>query len=126
MDTLLGFLAQPYTVMILVGLLVAATTYLFTRNPAWAKYEGLMITAVKMAEKLIPDDTPNKSMQRANAALLEFIAQYKRVYNAAPSRSLLLDVEANLPLVHADLESNGNLRKPNPLLDKKESDETTD
>lgn len=111
MDTLLEFLSQPFTVMIIVGLFVALLTYLFTANPSWAKYEGILITAIKFAEKAIPDNTSNKSAARFDAALKETLRQYQQVYNTAPPTWLQRAFALAIPIVHDALEQRGTLDK---------------
>lgn len=69
-----------------IGVLLAAWAYaaakLFTRKPKWRvyydQYRGVLIAAVRYAEKAIPDDVEDKSAKRLDAALkytLQIIGQ---------------------------------------------------
>lgn len=128
-DIILTLLNSEIALAAIAAIAAFLIARLFTTHPTWAPYEGLMITAIKLAEKMIPDDMPNTAMGRANAAMLEFVKQYQRVYNASPSDALLLDVRANMPLIHAELERHGNLQRKALLaetLTEKADDETAE
>lgn len=106
---LLELLAQPAVITALAGLAAYLIAKLFTAKPAWQQYQGLMITAVKAAEKMIPDDTFNAGLARADYALKEFIRQYVDTYAMHPTTALVQEVRANLPIVHDMVEANGTL-----------------
>lgn len=78
-------------------------------KPKWAQYEGMMITAVKFAEKAIPDNSTNTTMQRTNAAMQSFISQYAAQTGKPAPDSLLNVVAQGMPIVHAKLEAAGNI-----------------
>jgi len=80
-----------------------------TKKPEWKKYEGLLITACKMAEKFVPDGTENKSMKRADIALKTFSDCYACAYGQFPSKHVVAVVKAALPIVHDQLEAKGTL-----------------
>jgi hypothetical protein len=106
---LITLLDQPAVVTAIAGLAVWLVGKLFTARPAWLKYEGLMLAAVKWAEKIIPDDAANKSIRRADAALNQFILLYERNHGASPAPSLVIAVRDALPIVHDHAESEGTL-----------------
>ena len=108
MDQITAILTSPALVTLIISLLAYAAARLFAR-PAWQQYEGLMISAVKMAEKMIPDNVEHRAMRRADEALKEFIAAYTRIYQADPPATLLREVQLNLPVVHDALEAEGAL-----------------
>jgi len=66
-----------------VGLVTVAGLYLWLfnrwRTPAWAGYEGAIISAVRFAEKQIPDDVDNKSLAKLDAALNYVLRVYEQV-----------------------------------------------
>ena len=109
METLKTLLNNDAIVTAIIGGFAWLVAKLFNAKPAWAKYEGLMITAIKAAEKLIPDETSNTGLARADAAMRAFVAQYTSVEGKAPTASLVTAVREALPVVHAKLEANGNL-----------------
>ena len=106
---LLAIIDQPAVVTAIAGLVAWLVAKLFTAKPAWIKYEGLMLAAVKWAEKIIPDDAENKSIRRADAALNQFILLYERNHGASPAPSLVIAVRDALPIVHDHAESEGTL-----------------
>lgn len=107
---LIDMLDQPAVVTAIAGFFAWLVARMFARRPDWRKYEGLMISAVKMAEKIIFDDTANTAAARADAALKQFIAQYHQVYGTMPDDATLVKVSANMPLVHDALDAEGTLK----------------
>lgn len=107
---LLNIMAQPAFLIGVATLCTWLLTRLFIKFPKLAKYEGLMVTAVRLGEKAIDDDSPNAGLRRLDEALKIFDNQYKSVYNAAPPKWLIELVHANLPVVHKQLEAEGALK----------------
>jgi len=86
-----------------------AIAKLFAAKPAWTKYQGLLITAVKMAEKMVPDGSENKSLARADVALKVFADRYTHAYGLFPSADVLAIAKAALPIIHDQVEAEGTL-----------------
>jgi hypothetical protein len=82
---------------------------LFTAKPEWKKYEGLLITAVKMAEKIIPDGSTNVSLARTDAALRVFADRYETAYGKFPTDHVLNVARLAMPIVHNQIEAAGTL-----------------
>ncbi len=79
---------------------------LYTKKPEWKKYEGSIISAIKAAEKAIPDNSANKSVARLDFALKYVL----KVHNMAnPSTALVSDLTNAIQVKHAELEAAGNL-----------------
>jgi hypothetical protein len=102
-------LNSPLVVAALAAVALYLLNLLYTRKPAWQQYEGTIIAGVKWAEKLIPDESENKSINRLNAALQYVL----RVYQETEGRRATAKVEAELregiQIIHAELESAGGL-----------------
>jgi hypothetical protein len=109
METLKTLLNNDAVVTAIVGVFAWIVAKVFAAKPAWLKYEGLMITAIKSAEKLIPDTTTNVGLARADQAMREFVKQYCSMEGKNPTPTLVTAVREAMPIVHAKLESNGNL-----------------
>jgi len=79
----------------------------FTWKPKWeqyvSKYYPLLMTAVKYAEKKIPDDTLDAGLARLNKAL-KYI---QSVHASLDSEAVKLALMA----VHAEAEADGNLKQ---------------
>lgn len=84
---------------------------LSSRDKAWHPYEGAIITAIKLAEKAIPDDTANAGLRRLDEAL-RFVLNVYREHNPgkAPSADLVHELKEGIQIKHAELERLGNLR----------------
>jgi hypothetical protein len=112
-DLIAALLANPEFMNAIITALAGVATWavakLFTAKPAWKKYEGLLITAVKAAEKIIPDDAPNKSLARADAALRVFNERYAVAYGKFPSDAIVTVARLALPIIHDQIEAEGTL-----------------
>ena len=93
-----------------------ALTFLFINklspfNKAWEKYEGAIITAIKLAEKSIIDDSPNTGLRRLDEALQFVLKSYADQNNGKlPSPDLIREMKEGIQIKHAELERTGNLR----------------
>jgi len=108
-EALWRFLNMPLGITVVAGGLLWLLNRTFNRRPAWQAYEGTIIAAVKWAEKEIPDDTPNKSFQRLNAALNYVLKVYQEARGFAPEKALKESIKEGIQIVHAELEASGNI-----------------
>lgn len=88
-----------------VGFLVSR----FAKDSRFKKFEPLLITAVKLAEQAVPDDTPNKGLARADAAMRYFVDQYAKVTGVTANKSVVEAAALALPRIHEMLEKDGTL-----------------
>lgn len=107
----LAILNSEWFWAIVVGLIVRwlAAWWQTETGAKWKKWEGLAITAVKAAEKAIPDNTENKGLRRLNDALLTFCHKYEAATGVKPSEADLAQIENLLSTVHAQLEAKEQL-----------------
>jgi len=96
--------------------LVGVFLWLASRyNPfqeAWKKYEGSIITGIKLAEKQIPDDTPNAGLAKLDAALRFVLKAYAEANNGKqPSAKEIEQIRQGIQIKHADLDRFGGLSK---------------
>ena len=103
-----------------LGMVITAVTWIgakiYLARPSWRKYEGAIIEAIKFAEREIPDDTPNKSLCRINAALQYVLKIHREINNRAATAEELAELKEGIRIMHAELEANGNLNKPPSTL----------
>lgn len=103
-----AFVNSPVGLALVGGVLVWLLGKVFTAKPAWKqlvlRYGPQLMSAVKQAEKAIPDGSENTGLRRLDAALKLVVALEPRLKGAATA-----DVEAALTAVHTAAESNGNL-----------------
>ena len=80
---------------------------------AWKKYEGSIITGIKLAEKQIPDDTPNAGLAKLDAALRFVLNAYAEANNGKqPSAKEIEQIRQGIQIKHSDLDRFGGLSKP--------------
>lgn len=79
----------------------------------WKQYEGSIITGIKLAEKQIPDDTPNAGLARLDAALRFVLNAYAEANNGKqPSAALVEQIKQGIQIKHSELDRFGGLSKP--------------
>jgi len=97
-------------VMLMAAFLGWLLTRLFSRRPTWEDYEGTIISAVKHAEKAIPDDTPNKGAARLDEALRYVLKVYALTHRGQqPPAGVVDDLREGIQITHDRLEARGTL-----------------
>ena len=78
----------------------------------WKKYEGSIITGIKLAEKQIPNDTPNAGLAKLDAALRFVLEAYAQANNGKqPSTELAESFKQAIQVKHSELDRFGGLSK---------------
>lgn len=78
----------------------------------WKQYEGSIITGIKLAEKQIPDDTPNAGLAKLDAALRFVLNAYAEANNGKkPSDALVEQIKQGIQIKHDELDRWGGLSK---------------
>lgn len=115
MGTFNTFIINLLNTDFIVTLVVTAAVAYITKFLAsaqglqWKKYEGLAITAVKMAELAVPDDTTNKGAKRLDTALKFFLDKYESSTGVKPNDKAIGEISSLLSLVHEKLEADDTL-----------------
>lgn len=107
-------LNSPAVIAVLAGGMLWLLNRLYAAKPAWQAFEGTIIAAVKWAEKEIPDDTPNKALNRLNAALNYVVKVYEEARGKRVDAKAKAELREGIQIVHAELEASGNLDKAAP------------
>lgn len=84
-------------------------TRIFGSGNKLKKFEPLLITACKLAEKAIPDDAESKGARRADYAIKIFLKEYERITGVSPNAKIVEAANLALPEIHDMLEANGTL-----------------
>ncbi len=96
----------------IVGVFIFLASRLNPWQEKWKLYEGSIITGIKLAEKQIPDDTPNKGLARLDAALRFVLKAYAEANNGKqPPNSLIEQIKQGIQITHAELDRYGGLNK---------------
>lgn len=97
-----AFLNSPlgYTAIIAVVGLIAEKIYL--KKPLWQQYEGVFISAVKMAEKAVPDDSENTAVDRLNQAL-RYVVKVLEKRGKKVKKKEIAEIESGIGLIHEEL-----------------------
>jgi len=109
LTTVWNALNSPAGITAMASLLIWGLNRLYAAKPLWAEYEGTLIAAVKQAEKLVPDDSPNKSLARLDTALKYVIGVYEEAKGRKATKAEVAQLTNGLQLVHAELEAGGQL-----------------
>ena len=94
----------------LVGFFIFLASKFNPLQEKWKQYEGSIITGIKLAEKQIPDDTPNGGLAKLDAALRFVLNAYAEANNGKqPSAALIEQIKQGIQIKHADLDRYGGL-----------------
>ena len=97
----------------MVGVFVWLTSRYNPFQEAWKKYEGSIITGIKLAEKQIDDDTPNAGLAKLDAALRFVLKAYAEANGGKqPSAKLVEEIKQGIQVKHAELDRFGGLSRP--------------
>ena len=107
METILNALNSPLGITAVAAVFVIALNYLYSKKPLWAKYEGSIISAIKMAEKVIPDDVDNKSVKKLDQAMRYVINVHRKARGQMPTPKEIAELKEGISIVHSKLESDG-------------------
>ena len=105
-------LNSPAVIALLAGGLLWLLNRVYAARPAWQAFEGTIIAAVKLAEKEIPSDTPNKALSRLDAALNYVLKVYEEARGRPADAKTKAELREGIQIVHAELEASGVLDRP--------------
>jgi hypothetical protein len=111
LETIWNAINAPAGITLLAGGLLWGLNALYAKVPGWKKYEGTIISAVRFAEKEIPDSTSNKSLKRLDVALNLVLKVYEETTGKPASDKIAADLTEGIKIVHSRLESEGMLKK---------------
>jgi len=114
LDIVNGLFHSPIGFSLLWAGLVTLFFWLASRfNPfqeKWKQYEGSIITAIRLAEREIPDNMPNKGLARLDAALRFVLQAYAEAnHGKQPSADLTEQLKQAIQIKHDELERRGSL-----------------
>jgi len=111
LETIWNALNSPIGITAVAAIVAWALGRLFAARPAWAKYQGAIISAVRYAEKEIPDDAPNRALRRFDAALRYVLKVIEEVENRRPTAQEIASVREGIRIVHNGLDVKGVLSR---------------
>jgi hypothetical protein len=108
-DMLIKLLSTEAVIALIVGAFITyLVKWLASKDAAKFKaYEGYAITAIKAAEKAIPDNSENKGLNRLNFALTVFLEKYEKATGTKANPAEVSKIEAWISQIHAILEESG-------------------
>ena len=96
----------------MVGFFIFLASRFNPLQEAWKKYEGSIITGIRLAEKQIPDDTPNAGLAKLDAALRFVLKAYAEANNGKePPAKEVEAIRQGIQIKHSDLDRFGGLSK---------------
>ena len=96
----------------MVGLFMWLASKFNPFQEKWKAWEGSIITGIKLAEKEIPDDTPNAGLAKLDAALRFVLKAYADANNGKqPPAKLVEEIKQGIQIKHSDLDRFGGLSK---------------
>jgi len=102
-------LNTPVGVALVAGVALWLINKLYSAKPAWAAFEGAIVSAIRYAEKAVSDETSNKGLARFDAALKYVLKVYEEVERKRPSRKVEASLKEGIRLMHNEMEAAGVL-----------------
>lgn len=104
-----AFLNTPAGVALVAGAVIWALNAIYAKKPAWKAYEGSIITAIKLAEQNVPDNTDNKALHKLDTALKYVLQVYAATNNKPASPAVEASLAEGIQIKHDELEAKGTL-----------------
>jgi hypothetical protein len=108
MDLAWAFLNSPLGIAMVVSLVGSLVAVIIAKVPIVKKYGGVLISAVKYAEKAIPDDTENSGAQKLDAALKYALKIFAEIGVTVKPKEMP-EIIAGLSEAHEKVEADGVL-----------------
>ena len=102
---LLNALNTPAGITLLVSVVSIIITSIFKAKPHWVKFEGVILSAIKMAEKAIPVDTENKALKRLDFALEIVIKAFEELKGRKPSAKEIHSLKEGINIKHNEISA---------------------
>ena len=113
--TLWTFLNSPTGITLLGGAILWLLNRIYAAKPMWKQFEGTICDAIRTAEKLIPDDTPNKGLAKLDAALELVLAAFESAKGRAAKPAEEAALKNAIQLKHNELDLAGALSPSPPV-----------
>ena len=109
-------------VLLGMALVITSVFWLLSKldpfHDQWRQWEGSIITAIKLAEKQVPSETPHAGATKLNTALDHVLKDYAAANGGKkPNKRLAQQLRQGIQTKHADLDRFGELSKPRPRRD---------
>jgi hypothetical protein len=114
LSTVWSLLNTPVGISIIAGVFLWALNKLYTAKPGWAAYEGSIISAIKFAEKVVPNDTKNKGLSKLDVALRYVLRVHEEATGKKASAKLAASIKEGIQLKHDLLDDKGTLKNHPP------------
>ncbi len=109
LETIWNAVNSPLAIALLAAVVLWLLNRLYAAKPAWQKYEGAIISAIKYAEKAIPDDAENKALARFDAAMIYALKVIREMEKRRLTDKEVASINDGIRVMHADLEATGGL-----------------
>ena len=108
LDTAWAFLNSPLGISMVVSGVASLVAVIIAKVPLAKKYGGVLISAVKYAEKAIDDDTDNAGLQKLDAAFQYAIDRFDEIGVKVKEKDIP-ELISGLSEAHEKVEADGVL-----------------
>jgi hypothetical protein len=95
---------SPIVISILASVVVMALNVIYAKKPLWKQYEGTIMSAIRFAEKSIPDGSPNSGLARLDEALRFTIKVYEARTNTQAAPAVISELKEAIQVAHANTD----------------------
>ncbi len=104
MNELWQILNSPAVIAFVAVMVIWLLNRLYAKKPAWKKYEGAIITAIKYAEKQVPDDSTSSGVSKLNTALQYAVNVFEEMQNRRPNSDEVHELKEGIQIKHAEMK----------------------
>jgi len=114
LSTLWTFLNSPAGIALIAGIVLWALNKVYAAKPAWAAYEGTIITAIRLAEQTIPDTAEDAGLAKLDQALKLVLKVFEEKNGRAATPQEQAALKEGIQIKHNELDVAGVLNGPAP------------
>lgn len=97
-------LNSPLVISMLASGLVLILNAIYAKKPLWKSYEGTIMSAIRYAEKAIPDGTPNGGVAKLDEALKFVLKVYEARTGTQATSAVTAELKEAIQVAHASTD----------------------
>jgi len=114
-ELLWAFANSPAGITLIAGIVLWILNRIYAAKPLWKAYEGTIISAVRMAEQLVPEGTAGSGTEKLHTAVNFVLKVFEEVNSRPATPAEQAALTEGIQIKHDELDRAGVLDKPDPL-----------
>jgi len=110
MQALWTLINSPAGITLIASVVLYLLNRLYAAKPLWQQYEGTIVSAIRTAEKLVPDSTPNRGLAKFDAALKFVLQVFEARAGRKPTPAEEVALREGIQIKHNQLDAAGQMK----------------